>query len=87
LATGFDRSRLDEILHALAAHSGELERNDYARLVRARAEAAATLAPELLFGFGSAAAPGPAYAELLTEVLPGERGPGAPRWLDPASPL
>lgn len=87
LATGFDRSRLDEILHALAAHSGELERNDYARLVRARAEAAACLAPELLFGFGSAAAPGPAFAELLTEVLPGEQGPGAPRWLDPASPL
>jgi LmbE family N-acetylglucosaminyl deacetylase len=87
LATGFDRGRLDEILHALEAHSGELERNDYARLVRARAEASACLAPELLFGFGSEAAPGPAFAELLTEVLPGEEGPGAPRWLDPAAPL
>ncbi len=68
-ATGFGEERLGEILHALAAHRGELERNDYARLVRARAEAAACLAPELLDGFGAAGSSDSLpYAELLTEV-------------------
>lgn len=70
-ATEFGEERLGEILHALAAHRGELGRNDYARLVRARAEAAACLAPELLNGFGTAApAERPPYAELLAEVPP-----------------
>jgi len=70
-ATGFGQERLEEILFALAAHRGELERVDYARLVRARAEAAACLAPELLGGFGSAAAADDApYAELLAEASP-----------------
>lgn len=86
LATAFGSERLEEVLAALAAHRGELARNDYARLVRARAEAAACLAPELLHGFGTAAA-GPAYAELLAEVAPGGRGAPPPRWLDPAAPL
>lgn len=89
LATGFDRARLAEIETALSAHAGELARNDYRRLVRSRAEAAACLAPELLFGFGAEAGDGPELAELLTEVVAGERGRrrGAARWLDPASPL
>lgn len=70
-ATEFGEERLEEVLHALAAHRGELERNDYARLVRARAEAAACLVPELLNGFGTAAsAERPPYAELLAEVPP-----------------
>lgn len=73
-ATGFGEERLAEILDALAVHRGELARNDYARLVRARAEVAACLAPELLQGFGTAAAADrPPYAELLAEAAP----PGA----------
>lgn len=71
-ATGFGQERLEEILHALAAHRGEVERNDYGRLVRARAEAAACLAPELLGGFGAGpSSDPPPYAELLTEARPG----------------
>ena len=89
LATGFEPARLEEILAALAAHRGELERNDYRRLVRGRAEAGACLAPELLFGFGSEAAPRHPYAELLTELVPVAAGwrLGTARWLDPAAPL
>ncbi len=88
-ATRFDEERLEEILAALSAHRGELERNDYRRLVHGRAEACACLAPELLFGFGSAAEPGPPYAELLSEAVPvgGRWRPGRRRWLDPADPL
>jgi LmbE family N-acetylglucosaminyl deacetylase len=89
LATAFGADRLEEILAALAAHRGELERHDYRRLVRARAEASALLAPELLFGFGTASAAEAPYAELLTEVVPADGlwclGPA--RWLDPAEPL
>jgi LmbE family N-acetylglucosaminyl deacetylase len=87
LATAFDEERLEEILGALSAHRSQLERNDYRRLVRGRAEAAACLAPELLFGFGTAADPGVRYAELLTELVRvGETWePGTPRWLDPAA--
>jgi hypothetical protein len=49
----FDRRRLDEITAALEAHEQELERNDYRRLVRGRAEMNAARGPELVFGFGS----------------------------------
>jgi LmbE family N-acetylglucosaminyl deacetylase len=89
LATGFDSPRLEEILAALSAHEGELARNDYRRLVRGRAEAAACLAPELLFGFGAAAGERPPYAELLTELVRVDGGwkLGSPRWLDPAEVL
>ena len=89
LATAFTEERMEEILAALAAHRGELARNDYSRLVRARAELNASLAPELLFGFGSEAPPGLRFVELLTEaVRAGDRWLlGAPRWLDPAAPL
>lgn len=92
LATAFEAGRLREVADALAAHAGELLRNDYRRLVRGRAEACACLAPELLFGFGAEAAaerPIPEYAELLGELVPDANGwrPGEPRWLDPAAPL
>jgi LmbE family N-acetylglucosaminyl deacetylase len=89
LATGFDRQRLEEILTALEAHRGELRRNDYRRLVRARSELAACLAPELLWGFGASAAGAAPFAELLTEVVPEADGSrvGASRWLDPEAPL
>ncbi|HEX8753455.1 MAG TPA: PIG-L family deacetylase [Solirubrobacterales bacterium] len=88
LACGFEQPRLEEILAALAAHRGELVRNDYRRLVRGRAEAAACLAPELLFGFGTAAAGAPPYAELLSELVwsDGAWRLGSARWLDPSDP-
>jgi len=50
----FDEDRLQEILHCLSAHAGELERNDYRHLVAGRAEANAVLGYERIFGFGSA---------------------------------
>jgi len=83
LALAFGEERLQEILSALAAHAGELERNDYRRLVRGRAEMNASLGPERVFGFGTHA-PGHQYVELLTE-LGRDRGSwrlGRPRWLD-----
>jgi hypothetical protein len=91
LAVAFGQSRMDEIFACLDAHSGELERNDYRRLVHGRAEMNSSLGPERVFGFGSSAAPGSGggYVELVTELLP-ESGTwrlGARRWLDPADPL
>jgi LmbE family N-acetylglucosaminyl deacetylase len=89
LGTLFGSGRLKEILAALAAHRVEIARNDYRKLVRARAEMHASLAPELLFGFGSRARAGEAYAELLTEAVltDGRWLLGRPRWLDPGDPL
>lgn len=90
LGVAFDRGRLGEILSALEAYEGELERNDYRTLVRGRSEMNASRAPELLFGFGSARKREAAEcAELLCEVVPrdGAWRLGAPRWLDPAVPL
>jgi LmbE family N-acetylglucosaminyl deacetylase len=89
LGTAFDRARLEEALEALGAHRGELERNDFRRLVEARATVGALTGPELLFGFGAAPDAGAPFAELLTEVVAveGRLMLGRPRWLDPASPL
>jgi len=88
IAVGFDRRRLDEITGALEAHERELERNDYRRLVRGRAEMNAARGPELIFGFGSPGRSEP-YLELLTEAVlaSGRWLLGTPRRLDPASPL
>ena len=84
----FGPERLRQILHALDAHAGELERNDYRRLVRGRAEANAVLGPERVFGFGRPGRPGE-FAELATEVVfrDGEWLLGRPRELDPREPL
>ena len=79
LFSGFGEERLARLQHVLAAHSGELERNDYAELLRARAVAARVLGAERVFGFGSARRPEP-YAELLADG-------GPPRVLDLADPL
>jgi|SRR5581483_3374122 len=59
--------RIDEIEHALAAHAGELERNDYRRALRGRLELNAVVGPERLFGFGSQGLDA-TRAELLTEL-------------------
>ena len=56
---------LDDLTHALAAHAGELERNRYDVLLRARAEVDAVLGAERIFGFGSPALPY-RFAELFT---------------------
>ena len=53
----FGPERLRQILDALAAHAGELGRNDYRRLVRGRAEANAALGAERVFGFGAPGRP------------------------------
>ena len=89
LLTAFDAERLEELQHVLAAHAGEQARIDVARLLRARAEATASLATERVFGSGETSDPELAYAELLCEAIPGERGwrLGTPRRLDPKAPL
>jgi LmbE family N-acetylglucosaminyl deacetylase len=64
----FDASQLDRAAHVLDAYAGELERNDYQRLLSGRAAANAVLGSERVFGFGSPAASTLPYAEVLTEV-------------------
>jgi LmbE family N-acetylglucosaminyl deacetylase len=89
LATAFDVARLEEILAALGAYQGELERNDYRRFVRARAEMSSSLGPELVFGFGNEAPDEVRFVELLTEAawVDGRWLLGRARWLDPAAAL
>jgi LmbE family N-acetylglucosaminyl deacetylase len=88
LFSGFDDAMLARARHVLAAHAGELARNDYGRLLGARAAAAAILGAERVFGWGSPGRPD-AYAELLTEVRPagGALLAGPPRVLDRADPV
>lgn len=69
IVTLFSEERLDEILSALAAHTGELGRNDYRVLVRSRAEANSILAAERVFGFGAEGLNAP-LAEVVTEAIP-----------------
>ena len=59
---------LERSAHILDAYAGELERNDYQRLLAGRAAANAVLGSERVFGFGSPAASTLPYADLLTEV-------------------
>jgi LmbE family N-acetylglucosaminyl deacetylase len=70
----FDEGRLEEIDRALSAHTGELARNDYGRLLRARAEAAAVLLPERVFGHGSAGLPADMLAEAVCDLTIGATG-------------
>jgi LmbE family N-acetylglucosaminyl deacetylase len=64
----FGEAELSRMLHILEAYEGELERNDYRRLLTGRATTNAVLGSERVFGFGSPAASSLPYAELLTEV-------------------
>jgi LmbE family N-acetylglucosaminyl deacetylase len=59
---------LERAAHILDAYAGELERNDYQRMLSGRAAANAVLGSERVFGFGSPAASTLPYAEVLTEV-------------------
>jgi LmbE family N-acetylglucosaminyl deacetylase len=67
LVRATDATRLAEIETALEAHTGQLARIDLGRLLRARAETAAMIAAERVFGFGSPELDLPG-AELLTEL-------------------
>ena len=85
----FDDEVLAEAQHVLAAYAGELARNDYARMLEARAVTHAVLGSERVFGYGSARASPLLYAELLTELVRVDDGwsPGSPRMFDPEAPL
>jgi len=76
----FGERRLAELQHVLAAHRGELARNDYAELLRGRAIANRVLGAERVFGFGSPRRSDEPYAELLADG-------GPPRTLDLEDPL
>lgn len=84
----FGAERLNQILDSLDAYTGELERNDYRRLVKGRAEANAVLGPERVFGFGRPGRRGD-LAELATEAIfkDGDWRLGTSRQLDPREPL
>ena len=84
----FGEELLDHQLAALAEHRSQVERSDFQRLLRGRAEAASVLGPELLYGFGSNVANQP-YAELLCEAVYHRHVwyAGRERELDPADPL
>lgn len=88
LAVAYGEGRMEEILAALAAHAGELRRNDYRRLVRGRAEMLAVVGPERAFGFGTPGSASP-YVEVLTELgrWAGHWRLAQARWLDPAQPI
>jgi LmbE family N-acetylglucosaminyl deacetylase len=85
---GFDEPLIERAIHVLEAHRGELERNDYRALARARATANRVLGAERVFGWGAPGRDQP-FAELLMEAVVGEDGwwATAPRALDPARPL
>jgi LmbE family N-acetylglucosaminyl deacetylase len=67
----FGTERLAEAQHVLAAHASQLERNDYAALLEARAVTGRVLGAERVFGFGAAPQSPEPYAEVLTELVGG----------------
>ncbi len=70
----FGQAAMDRALNILEAYAGELERNDYRRLLAGRGAANAVLGAERVFGFGSPAVSDLPFAEVLTEVhLLGDR--------------
>lgn len=85
----FGEDLMDRADRLLSAYAGEIDRNDYRRLVRGRSMAAAVLGAEQVFGFGATNSFTDPYAELFTEV--GYRNgtwlAGAPRCIDPAAPI
>jgi LmbE family N-acetylglucosaminyl deacetylase len=64
----FGEDAMTSMVHILEAYAGELERNDYRRLLSGRAATNVVLGSERVFGFGSAAATTLPYAEVMTEV-------------------
>lgn len=84
----FDDDVLTEARHLLGAHEGELARNDYTRLLEARAVANAVLGSERVFGFGTARASTAPYAEVIADhrFADGAWKPGPTRVFDPENP-
>lgn len=84
----YGEERLAELMHVLSAYGGEIARNDYARLLPARATSQAVLGAERVFGFGSETAHPDPYADLLTEAhrVKDTWLLGTPRILDSAQP-
>jgi LmbE family N-acetylglucosaminyl deacetylase len=68
LVVPFDRARLDEIQHALAAHASELARLPIDRLVEARGTLSAGVGEERVHGSGVPSDPEVELAELICEV-------------------
>jgi LmbE family N-acetylglucosaminyl deacetylase len=89
LIVPFDRTRLAEIQHALAAHASELARLPLARLLVARAVLNAGVGEERVHGSGVASDPAVELAELLCEIVltPAGWQLGAPRRFDAEAPL
>jgi LmbE family N-acetylglucosaminyl deacetylase len=85
----FGEAELAAAIQVLEAYAGELDRNDYRRVVRGRATSNSVLGSERVFGFGTAAASPEPYAELLTEAVwhGGHWYAGARRVVDLDSPL
>jgi LmbE family N-acetylglucosaminyl deacetylase len=67
LYVAFGEDVLAQALHAVGAHAGEVGRNDYVALVRARAVATRVQGAEQVFGYGTAGRAGP-YADVLAEL-------------------
>jgi LmbE family N-acetylglucosaminyl deacetylase len=89
LIAPFDRVRLAEIQHALAAHESELARLPLDRLLEARAVLNAGVGEERVHGSGLASDPAVEFAELLSEVVltPAGWQLGVPRRFDSEAPL
>ncbi len=84
----FGEVLMRQAIYVLEAHAGELARNDYRALVRARATANRVLGAERVFGWGAPGRDQP-FAELLIEAVLAEDGwrTTTPRGLDPARAL
>lgn len=80
---------LDVVADALGSYASQVARNDYVRLLEARASVAAVTGVERVFGFGAALDRSTTHADVLCEAtLDGGRWRlGRPRTLDPAAPL
>jgi hypothetical protein len=89
LYSPIEATTLAEAAAALELYQSQLERNDYARLLEARATANSVLGVERIFGFGSAAATRTRHAELFCEVSwdAARWWLGPPRILDARSPV
>lgn len=61
-------STMEQVERALMAHAGELDRNDYTRLLRGRAIMNSCVGYERVYGFGSARG-NAEYLELVMEVV------------------
>jgi LmbE family N-acetylglucosaminyl deacetylase len=85
---GFDEVLMRQTMHVLEAHAGELARNDYGDLLRARATANRVLGAERVFGWGAGRRDQP-FAELLMEAVVDEDDwwITSPRTLDPKRPI